>query len=451
MQHDIWKFTAVILLAGVLGNSIGFIFPTLFLAALGIIAWQIYRLNTLFKWVERPRENPMPEVGGQLYHLYRSINRKNSKSRKRKRQLTAFLSQFRRAVSALPDAIVLIDESGKIEWSNQNAEKVLGIRWPDDSGVTFSDLIRQPEVHAHLEAVDESEASTVQGIVVPSASNSEQTINVKCVRYTENLRMIVARDVSRLVKVNQMQRDFVANVSHELKTPLTVLKGYIEILQDRDDVPEHLVKPLAQMSVQGDRMQLIVSDLLYLAKLEDNATIKQNERVDVTSLINTIIEAVQPLIEQKRQKLELDIDNDIVVIGAPIELHSAFSNLITNAINYTQDNGHIRVRWHTENGAALFSVKDNGVGVAAGHIERLTQRFYRVDTDRSREGGGTGLGLAIVKHVLQRHGAKLEIISAVGEGSDFRCYFPNESLDTNSSSLVASQIVAAQTSSRTKT
>ena len=186
------------------------------------------------------------------------------------------------------------------------------------------------------------------------------------------------------------------------------------------------------MGLQGERMKLIVDDLLYLAKLEDNATVKVNEKVDVTNLINAIVEVVQPLIEKKRHKLELDIDYDLVISGATKELHSAFSNLITNAINYTPDNGFIRVHWRTIDGRAIFSVKDDGLGIAAGHIERLTQRFYRVDTDRSRDGGGTGLGLAIVKHVLQRHNAELEIISAIDQGSEFRCIFPNETLRLDS-------------------
>ena len=308
--------------------------------------------------------------------------------------------------------------------------------------MTFSDLIRQPEVHAHLKSVLESDASNAQGIVISSQSNSEQTINIKCVRYTEKLRMVVARDVSILVQANKMQRDFVANVSHELKTPLTVLKGYVEILHNHNDMPENLLKPLAQMELQGERMQLIVNDLLYLAKLEDTATIKPNERVDVTNLINTIVEAVQPLIEQKRHKLELDIDYHLIITGNTKELHSAFSNLITNAINYTPDNGFIRVRWRANDNGAVFSVKDDGIGVAPGHIERLTQRFYRVDTDRSRDGGGTGLGLAIVKHVLQRHGAELEIISAIGEGSEFHCYFPKENavIDGNSTASLDESI-----------
>ena len=439
MQQDIWKFTVLILLGALFGFTIGYIVASMLLVSIGIIAWQIYRLKTLYDWVENPKHNPMPEVSGQLYSLYRSINRKNTKNSNRKRQLSAYLTQFRKAVGALPDAIILIDDNGKIEWANKNAKAVLGIRWPEDSNVRFGDLIRYPEVANLLKKANSKKNSSEQGVVVNSISNNEQTISFKCVRYTNDVRMIIARDVSRLIKVNQIHSDFVANVSHELKTPLTVLKGYVEILKDSPELPTKFAKALAQMNLQSVRMELIVGDLLYLAKLEDTANIKPHENVDVTNLVNTIVEAVSPLIEEKHHKLELDIDYSLTLAGAQTELHSAFSNLITNAINYTPENGVIKVRWSVSSEGAVFSVKDNGLGIAPNHIERLTQRFYRVDTDRSREGGGTGLGLAIVKHVLQRHDAELEISSEEGEGSTFKCIFPKDQQTTSDVSKKTAQ------------
>jgi len=438
MHNDIWKFTGLILIGAIFGYTIGHVIISMLLVSICIIAWQIYRLNILLSWVENPKHNPMPEVSGQLYSLYRSISRKNTKNSKRKRQLSAYLTQFRKAVGALPDAIILIDDNGKIEWANKNAYKVLGIRWPEDSNVRFGDLIRYPEVDALLKKTISKKAASEQGVVVNSISNNEQTISFKCVRYSNDVRMVIARDVSRLIKVNQIHSDFVANVSHELKTPLTVLKGYVEILRDNSELPPKFAKPLAQMNLQSVRMELIVGDLLYLAKLEDTANIKPHEKVDVTNMVNTIVEAVAPLIEEKHHKLELDIDYDLSLTGAQTELHSAFSNLIANAINYTPENGIIKVRWQNSDDGAVFSVNDNGDGIAPHHLERLTQRFYRVDTDRSREGGGTGLGLAIVKHVLQRHDAELDISSKEGDGSTFKCIFPKSQLTDLESSQQAS-------------
>jgi len=423
MKHDIWKFITIILAAGLVGFMLEQTLASMLIASIAIIAWQIYRINLLFNWVDKPRDNPMPEVSGQLYNLYREISRNRSKYSKRKRQLSAYLSQFRKAVSAMPDAIVLIDDNGKIEWANKNAAKVLGIHWPEDTNVRFSDLIRYPEVDQLLQQANSKSEPAKPGVIVNSISNSDTTINFKCVRYTNKTRMVIARDVSRLVQINQMHSDFVANVSHELKTPLTVLKGYVEILRDNAELPDKFMRPLSQMQLQTVRMELIVSDLLYLAKLEDSDNIKPHEAVNVTNIVNTIVEAVGPLIEEKHHKLELDIDYSLELVGSQTELHSAFSNLITNAINYTPENGVINIKWFSGPDGATFTVKDNGLGIAPQHINRLTQRFYRVDADRSRDGGGTGLGLAIVKHVLQRHMAELKISSEEGEGSSFSCIF----------------------------
>lgn len=427
MQNDIWKFSSLLLCAGIAGIITDFFLLAVLLVAIGIIVWQTYRLNLLYKWTLNERDNPMPETSGLTYLLHREINRRNIQNKNRKRQLTTLLNQFRQAISVLPDAIVLVNNEGKIEWANSNAKNVLGIRWPEDSQLRFSDLIRYPEVDKILRQKEPQN----EGVIVNSQLHSGQTINIKAVRYTNGLRMIIARDVSRLIKVNQIHSDFVANVSHELKTPLTVLRGYLEIMEGNDQLPKIFEKPLNQMNLQSVRMQLIVSDLLYLAKLEDSENQQKNVSIDVTHVINTIIETVQPLIEEKHHKLELDVDYSMHIIGAQTEIHSAFSNLITNAIHYTPNNGLIRIRWKKVDKNAVFSVHDNGFGIAEHHIERLTQRFYRVDTDRSREGGGTGLGLAIVKHVLQRHDAELEITSEEDVGSNFLCQFPIDRINTS--------------------
>ena len=420
MQKDIWKFSLLLSFAGIIGFVTGYFLLSILLVALAIIAWQTFRLNLLYKWTVNEQNNPMPETSGLTYLLHREINRRRIQNKHRKRQLSTLLNQFRQAISALPDGIVLIDNQGKIEWANENAKDVLGIKWPEDAQLRFGDLIRYPEVDAILKQKNPQK----EGAIVNSLLHSGHTINIKSVRYTDNLRMVIARDVSRLIKVNQMHTDFVANVSHELKTPLTVLRGYLEIIEGSDKLPEMFIKPLSQMNLQSVRMQLIVSDLLYLAKLEDSDSAKKHEKTDVTHIVNTIIETIQPLIEEKHHKLELDIDYSMQIIGSQSELHSAFSNLITNAINYTPENGLIRIHWKQVDNNAVFSVNDNGYGIAAHHLSRLTQRFYRVDTDRSREGGGTGLGLAIVKHILQRHDGELEINSEEGVGSQFKCVFP---------------------------
>lgn len=416
MHKDIRKFGSLILVAGLLGWLIEKPLLAMLIASVGIIIWQLYQLQRLTVWIGN-RNNVLPDTNGQFYRLYRIISQRSKKNRERKRQLTNYLKQFRKAASALPIAIVLVDDHGKIKWANNNAETLFGIRWPSDSGVVFTDLVRDIEVDKLLTKEDgEAELN--------SRLNADITLSVQVVRYTNDIRMVIGRDISRLIKTNQIQSNFVANVSHELKTPLTVLKGYLEILQNNPNITPELQRPLQQMNTQTERMAVIVHDLLYLAKLENKEDQTTHKAVDITHTINTIVETIDERLSEKQLKLELDIDYSLKILGCDTELHAAFSNLIFNAVNYTPRQGVINVSWQADKNGARFTVKDNGEGIPESHIPRLTERFYRVDNDRSREKGGTGLGLAIVKHVLQRHNASLKINSQLGVGSEFQCLFP---------------------------
>ena len=419
MKRDLWIIAFTLVISLVIGAQFNAVWLTLSLAALGLLAWQLHRIRRLERWVDTPRASTIPVNGGWVYELMRKLNRREKKSRDRQRQLTGFLDQIRKAIGALPDAIVLIDQDGKIEWANNNALTLLGVRWPADSGLRFTDLVRYPA----LESMLSSNEPFSHGVEVSSSRTRGAVLNIKCLPYTQALSMIVARDVTRLVHAGQMQRDFVANVSHELKTPLTVLRGYIEILIDQAALPKRFMTPLEQMNIQTLRMDLIVADLLHLARLESSDQAFEDEWVDMGHLVNTAVEAVQPLMEEKNHSLSLSIDPALKIEGASQELHSVLSNLLTNAIHYTPENGELSIYWGRDESVARLIVRDNGPGIAQPHLERLTQRFYRVDTNRSRESGGTGLGLAIVKHVLQRHGARLLIQSELGEGSAFICEF----------------------------
>ena len=428
MQEDIWKIVGILVVGLLLGTATGYVLGCLVLFCLFVIVWQIYRLNSLSKWVDQPAIKSVPDADGQIYTILRKLAKRDKKNKLRQRQLTSFLSQVRKAIGALPDAIVLIDESGKIDWANKNAFTLLGIRWPADNGLRLTDLVRYPELEGLLKAQEqtheETQETTTQGLEVASTIKRDVVLNLKCLAYTGQLRMVIVRDVTRLVRTNQMQRDFVANVSHELKTPLTVLRGYIEILSDHKELPKGFAKPLAQMNVQSTRMELIVSDLLFLAKLESTQHSSEDEPVDMSQVVQAAVDNVQPLIADKQHTLNVDLDPTVHVLGSATELHSAISNLLTNAIHYTPSKGIITISWKSHDDGARLRVKDNGDGIEDHHLERLTERFYRVDSNRSREGGGTGLGLAIVKHVLHRHNAELHIKSRVSEGSEFICEFP---------------------------
>jgi len=250
-------------------------------------------------------------------------------------------------------------------------------------------------------------------------------VSLQIVPFGVRLKLVMARDITRLHRLEQMRRVFVANVSHELRTPVTVLSGYIETLRDMDYVrPEDLKKHLGTMHEQALRMQRLVDDLLMLSRLETAPPNRKEEVVDVPALLVGLKEQADVLSGDARHKITLDAAPNLQLRGSRDELHSAFMNLVNNALRYTPSGGAIQLRWHGDGDGAKFSVTDSGEGIAAQHLPHLTERFYRVDSARSRASGGTGLGLSIVKHVLLRHNAQLDIQSELGRGSTFTCEFP---------------------------
>jgi two-component system phosphate regulon sensor histidine kinase PhoR len=221
-----------------------------------------------------------------------------------------------------------------------------------------------------------------------------------------------------------MRRDFVANVSHEIRTPLTVLAGFVETLESLplDDAERDRV--LALMRQQTDRMQLLVTDLLALAQLEDSPRPPHDRWVVMPALLGSV-EAQAVALSAGRHRIEVRCETDAEVAGSETELASAVGNLMSNAVRYTPAGGDIALAWRRRaDGSGEIEVRDTGIGIAREHLPRVTERFYRVDASRARDTGGTGLGLAIVKHVVQRHGGELEIRSEPGKGSSFRILLP---------------------------
>jgi two-component system phosphate regulon sensor histidine kinase PhoR len=236
-------------------------------------------------------------------------------------------------------------------------------------------------------------------------------------------------------KVDVMRRDFIANVSHELRTPLTVVGGFLETLSDMEGaVPDNLKNYFAMMEEQTIRMRRIIEDLLTLSTIESNTQDPDDNEIDMASLLKSVQNDAIGLsqgLNKTQHNIQLEVDSTLNLNGAADELQSVFSNLVSNAIRYTPTgdknsgkSGEIFIRWALQDGEPVFSVRDTGIGIEQQHIERLTERFYRVDRSRSRETGGTGLGLSIVKHILLRHQAKLEISSELGAGSTFSAVFP---------------------------
>ncbi len=421
---ELWRLAATLMLALLAGGLLDMTAWALVIALGGYLFWHLSNLKRLERWLRKGNPRQPPEASGIWEEIYYRFYRVNNRSRQRKKRLAAIVTRFREATAALPDATVVIGSQGQIEWFNTAAGDLLGLHTNKDVGQRIYNLIRHPQF---AEFLHDSGAMPLE---IPSPLDDAISLNIRIIPYGKDQRLLVARDVSQRRQLEQMRRDFVANVSHEMRTPLTVVMGMLETMQDAsdDECIRQWERALQLMSQQTHRMQQIVADLLLLSRLESERAGSGREVVNVAAMLDMVMEASQPLAEQKGQSLTLSCDSALKVYGFEKEIYSAFSNLVTNAVRYTPEGGEIAVRWFQDEAGAHFEVKDSGVGVAAEHIPRLTERFYRVDVGRSRDSGGTGLGLAIVKHVLNRHDASLGIASTPGRGSTFSCHFPRKAI-----------------------
>jgi two-component system phosphate regulon sensor histidine kinase PhoR len=330
--------------------------------------------------------------------------------------------RFRRAAEALPDGVLILDGHRAIEWMNLQAEVCLGLKASVDTGSRVTHLLREPEFLAYLDSTDH------RGIPLElhTQRNPGRIIQVQAAPFAAGRTLLLVRDVTQLQKLATMRRDFVANVSHELKTPLTVTLGFIETAQDAldDTPPAEVARYLHTAGEQARRMQQLIEDLLTLSALETDAPPPLEDRIGVAALLEDLLQETRAL-SANRHRVRLENSGPAWLLGSVRELRSAFGNLAANAVRYSPEGGDITLVWRSEGEAgARFQVRDSGIGIAAEHLPRLTERFYRVDRGRSREAGGTGLGLAIVKHVLERHQATLRIESEPGRGSTFSVIFP---------------------------
>ncbi|RNF84917.1 phosphate regulon sensor histidine kinase PhoR [Montanilutibacter psychrotolerans] len=417
------QLALILAAAAVVGALVGQPWPVLTLAALGVVAWHYWQLRGLLtRLTARQRLEPVAGAGvwNELDHL---LARGQGEMRGRKRRLIEMLRAYRAAAAALPDAIVVVERnSQRVQWFNEASGPLLGLRYPQDIGAALVDRLQPLPLSHWLAAGRNAEA-----LETPSPFSPGTTLSLRLIPYSENLWLLVARDVSRLLQLEQMRRDFVANVSHELRTPLTVVHGYLDML----DPAEHpdWAPILGEMQRQSQRMTQLVEDLLTLSRLESQDSLHEEDHVAMSSMVGTLRREAMAL-SQGRHEVSAQDTANVDLWGAHKELHSAFSNLVSNAVRYTPAGGSIRIVFRRDGDGVSLEVTDSGYGIPAGHLPRLTERFYRVSTSRSRESGGTGLGLAIVKHVLNLHQARLEVASEVGRGSTFSCHFGAERLRT---------------------
>ena len=419
--REMWRVLVMFAALLALGLVFGAVAWFLLLGLLIYLGWHLYNLYLLQRWlVEGKRFHP-PESYGVWDDAFERIYRLQKRNRKRKRNLGRMLKRFQTATAALPDATIVLGPNRDIEWWNATARDMLELRSPRDIGQRIDNLLRHPRFIEYLQKGDFS-----QSVIIPSPTDYHITLAVRVVPYGENRQLVVARDITRLERLEQARRDFVANVSHELRSPLTVISGYLESLLEELAQDPVWGKSLRTMSNQTERMRDIVDDLLLLSRLETGQPHDDPEVVDVPGMLAQIMEEAERISGAAGHRFTREVDARLGLRGNELELRSAFSNLVFNAVRYTPPGGAIRVCWKNTDAGPGFEVEDSGIGIAAHHLPRLTERFYRVDTGRSRRTGGTGLGLAIVKHVLLRHDASLGIESTPGKGSTFRCQFSGE-------------------------
>jgi two-component system phosphate regulon sensor histidine kinase PhoR len=390
-------------------------------AIAGFFLRQLWMVLRLLRWAACPLGTPTPSASGAWGAVFEALHRRARLSSAEREQATSELARFRRAAEALPDGVLILDGHRAIEWMNLHAEACLGLK-ASDLGSRITHLLREPEFLDYLDSPDHRGFP----LHLNTQRNPGRTLQIQAAPFAAGRTLLLVRDVTQLQKLATMRRDFVANVSHELKTPLTVTLGFVETALDalQDTPPTEIAQYLQPAAEQARRMQQLIDDLLTLSALETDSPPPLEDPVEVSALLVDICGEVEAL-SAGRHRIALENHGPRGLLGSARELRSAFANLAGNAVRYSPQGGEILLAWRGEaEGGGRFSVTDHGIGIAREHLPRLTERFYRVDHGRSREAGGTGLGLAIVKHVLERHQAALQIESEPGRGSTFSVVFP---------------------------
>lgn len=422
-RTELRKQVLILVSVCLFGYSIGQLVFALLLLLGSYVLFNLVQLHRLTKWLAKDHTSDRsapPEGFGLWGGVFDGIYRLQKQERRASAYLENIVNKAQESSAALEMAIIMVDRNNNLDWWNQATESLLGLRYPEDKRLPVTNLIRDPEFTAYFgrNAYDEP-------LHINSRGDNGKRLEIQIALFGENERLIIVRDISQLHRLEQMRKDFVANVSHELGTPITVIKGYLEAIIDNiQDLDSKWEKPIIQMHQQSSRMENIVKDLLVLSALETGTLSRKQSSFALRQLLSEIVNDARQIFAQQDHQFSLSCDENIEFIGDRGEIYSAISNLVSNAAKYTPHQGKVEILICLAEDFLEVRIGDNGPGIEAKHLPRLTERFYRVDVSRSSETGGTGLGLAIVKHIVNRHDGKLTISSEVGKGSRFSCRFP---------------------------
>ena len=427
-----WALFSLIII-GLLTDELAWV---LVVGLFSYLVWTITQAVRLHRWLEsQQNEQDIPQGYGLWGDLFEGIYQLQYQNKYAQNHLKSLVNRVQMSTNALQDVVIMTNSDGTMEWWNFAATELLGFRLDTDRGQLVTNLIRNPAFKRYFDSKDYSDP-----LEINSPINNKIKLRIYITLFGQDDRLIFAQDITRISQLEQMRKDFVSNVSHDLRTPLTVLKGYIETFQDSSDLPFKWQRPLKSMSTQTDKMESLIHDLLLLAKFETAGLNHTKELVDIERLLRLVWHDAQVLSGEKQHKISLLFNNKSLdlssradiseqsrrtyICGDERQLYSAISNLVFNAVKYTPERGSIKLKWWQDLNGFHFLVKDSGLGFDPIHIPHLTERFYRTDPSRDNTTGGSGLGLAIVKHVLINHKASLEIQSEEGKGSEFTCHFP---------------------------
>jgi len=421
MSEAARRFLVGLALFLVAGAFVGWLYDHpawgLLVAALAALAWQVRQLLS-FERALRTGDFDQFRVGEGLWELlYSRFHFEQQRALRRKRQFQGLLREVRKSTNAMPDGAVILDENNEIITANRAAKQLAGLKRKKDRGQRVDNILRDPGLVRLLHS-DDAEMT----LEIPSPVTDGNWLSCRVVPYGADQKLLLLRDVTDRIALNKMRRDFVANASHELRSPLTVISGYLDGLAEDEQVPPGWEKPIGQMQAQAVRMRQILGELLELSRLESAGPTGDTEAVNVSALLESARQAFEGHADVARIKVQAESAS--LLQGRGSEIETVIANLLSNAVRHTPTDGAITLTWRADNEGADLIVADTGEGIDPEYLPRLTERFFRADKGRSRTDGGVGLGLAIVKHVLLRHDAELFVSSEKGAGSEFRCHFP---------------------------